>query len=135
VRDDELRNHLNASNPWWLATDRKTSPNAWASSHRLLTARARSDLGYRADVLDDIAQGPMTDRLVVLTGPRRVVPSTAGRSWTTPMESNWVGTGWRSEARVIEGKHAAGVVATKNILNLDNPSWAVPAPLVALLLG
>lgn len=77
VRDDELRHHLNSSNPWWLAAARKASPQAWVTSHRLLQARAQNDLGYRSDVLGDIAHGPITDRLVVLTGPRRVGKSVA----------------------------------------------------------
>ena len=63
------------------------------------------------------------------------VPTSAGRVMTTPIESKWVVAGWRSEARVTEAKYGAGVIATKNILNLDNPTWAIPAPLVALLLG
>lgn len=72
MRDDELRTHLTGSNPWWQAAAAKVSPTAWESSHRLLRNRAKSDLGYRSDVLLDIAAGPVTDRLVVLTGPRRV---------------------------------------------------------------
>ena len=72
VRDDELRNHLNSANPWWQAAATKTSPSAWESSHRLLKNRDQRDLGYRSDVLADIATGSVTDRLVVLTGPRRV---------------------------------------------------------------
>jgi len=35
---------------------------------------------------------------------------------------------------VVEGKYSAGVPATKSILDLDHPAWAVPAPLVSLLL-
>jgi uncharacterized protein len=77
VRDDELRHHLNSSNPWWLAAARKASPTAWTSSHRLLKARDQSDLGYRPDILADISNGPITDRLVILTGPRRVGKSVA----------------------------------------------------------
>lgn len=63
------------------------------------------------------------------------VPGDAGTETTAPVESKWVDTGWRSEARVIEGKYNAGVLATKSVLDLDHPTWAVPAPLVALLLG
>lgn len=63
------------------------------------------------------------------------VPTAAGTRRTVPMESKWVDSRWRSEARTVEGKYAAGVVATKSLLDLENPSWAVPAPLVALLLG
>ena len=42
---------------------------------------------------------------------------------------------WRSEARAIEGKYRGGIVATKNILDLNHPAWAVPAPFLALLLS
>ena len=35
----------------------------------------------------------------------------------------------------MEAKHGAGIVATKSILDFEHPTWAVPAPLVALLLG
>lgn len=62
------------------------------------------------------------------------VPSAATPLMTTPIESKWVDQGWRSEAKVIEGKFECGILATKSILGLDHPSWAVPAPLVALLL-
>jgi hypothetical protein len=40
-----------------------------------------------------------------------------------------------SRAKVIENKYNAGVFATKSLLDLDHASWAVPAPIVALLLG
>lgn len=60
------------ANPWWRAVSAGTSPTAWTTSHRLLKDRDRHDLGYRADVLDDIATGPLEDSLVVLAGPRRV---------------------------------------------------------------
>lgn len=62
------------------------------------------------------------------------VPSAATTLMTVPIESKWVDQGWRSEAKVIEGKFESGVLATKSILDLGHPSWAVPAPLVALLL-
>ncbi len=63
------------------------------------------------------------------------VPTTSGHSMTVPIESKWVDVGWRAEAKTIEGKYAQGIVATKSILDFDHPAWAVPAPLVALLLG
>jgi len=53
---------------------------------------------------------------------------------TTPIEAKWVTTGWRSEARTVEGKFTRGLVATRTITDLQHPSWAVPAPPVALLL-
>ena len=51
---------------------------------------------------------------------------------TTPLESKWVGGGWREEAKVIEGKFGSGIMATKNILDTSHLSWAVPAPIVAM---
>src|SRR5258707_10336848 len=44
---------------------------------RLLQDRTRFDVGYRARVLDDLAQEPVGDGLVLLTGPRRVGKSVA----------------------------------------------------------
>ena len=38
----------------------------------MLRDRARYDLGYRADVLGDVAAAPPDDKLIVLRGPRRV---------------------------------------------------------------
>jgi len=72
VRDDELRRILVDANPWWRAAATGTDPTAWTRDHRLLRDRATHDLGYRSDVLADIESGPLTDRLVVLTGPRRI---------------------------------------------------------------
>jgi uncharacterized protein len=63
------------------------------------------------------------------------VPSPAGTLRTAPLESKWVDANWRSEARVIEGKFGRGVVATKSILDTTSTVWAVPAPMVALLLS
>lgn len=62
------------------------------------------------------------------------VPTPSGPRVTTPVESRWVSHGRRSEARTIEGKFDGGVVATRSILDLSNPAWAVPAPIVNLLL-
>lgn len=62
------------------------------------------------------------------------VPTSSGTRSTTPIESKWVTHGWRSEAKVVENKYQAGILATRNVLDLDNPAWAVPAPLVALML-
>lgn len=63
------------------------------------------------------------------------VPSSAGTLTTVPVESKWVDRCWRSEARVVEGKYARGILATKTLLDLTHPTWAIPAPLVALLLA
>ncbi len=62
------------------------------------------------------------------------VPSTAGSLTTTPIESKWVDHGWKSEAKSIAGQYRRGILATKSVLNVSGDVWAVPAPLVALLL-
>lgn len=67
-------------------------------------------------------------------GPVRV-PSASGTRTTTPIEIKWVETGWRGEAKVLENKYHHGIIATKSILDLSHPTWAVPAPFVALLLA
>jgi len=72
VRDDEIRRILTDGNPWWKAAAASQDPTMWISSHRLLRDRFVYDLGFRSEVLDDVSREPITDRLVVLTGPRRV---------------------------------------------------------------
>ena len=59
------------------------------------------------------------------------VPTAAGAVKTVPIECKWVDSGWRSDAQVVERKYGRGIFATKSLLNLDHPTWAVPAPLVA----
>jgi hypothetical protein len=72
VRDDEIQSRLREVNPWWRAAAVGLSPEAWAVDDRVLRDRARYDLGYRADVLSDVAAAPPDDKLIVLRGPRRV---------------------------------------------------------------
>lgn len=62
------------------------------------------------------------------------LPTPSGDRFSTPIESKWVTHGWRPQAMTVENKYRAGIVATRSILDLSNPAWAVPAPLVALLL-
>jgi len=62
------------------------------------------------------------------------VPSPAGPVKTVPIESKWVSSGWRAEAKTIEGRFAIGIVATRSILDVSHRAWAFPAPIVALLL-
>ena len=62
------------------------------------------------------------------------VPSAAGPVTTVPVESKWVDHGWKSEALTINGKFGRGILATKSVLDVTGRVWAVPAPLVALLL-
>jgi uncharacterized protein len=62
------------------------------------------------------------------------VSSPAGASRTVSIEGKWVDDQWRRDARAIETKYGNGVLATKSIPSTDHPAWAIPAPLVALLL-
>jgi len=54
---------------------------------------------------------------------------------TTPIESKWVDSGWRGEAKTSEAKFGHGIMATKSILGTDHPVKAIPVPIVACLLG
>src|SRR3954470_15362301 len=71
VRDDEIQGRLREANPWWRAVA-GGDPCSWVAHDRVLRDRARHDLGYRSGVLDDVARGPVDDKLVILRGPRRV---------------------------------------------------------------
>lgn len=42
--------------------------------------------------------------------------------------------GWRSEAKTLNGTYGCGVLATKPVFDTTGDVWAVPAPLIALLL-
>ena len=77
MRDDELRRLLALSNPWWKSATNPIDRLAWTDTHRLLVARGAFDLGYRADVLNDIASKAVDDSLIVLNGPRRIGKSVA----------------------------------------------------------
>jgi hypothetical protein len=63
------------------------------------------------------------------------VPTASGPMRTTPIESKWVSRRWRGEARTIEGKFHDGIVATRSVLDLAHPAWAIPAPVLSLLPG
>ena len=71
MRDDEIRNRLVESNPLWRATNKEQALH-WVATDPVLRVRAPFDLGYRPDLLDDVATGPIDDKLIVLRGPRRV---------------------------------------------------------------
>lgn len=77
MRDDQRRQRLTDANPWWRAAAGGGDPTAWTGHHQVLKGRAAHDLGYRATVLCDIQDGPVTDLLAVLTGPRRIGKSVA----------------------------------------------------------
>lgn len=72
MRDDEIRERLRDRNPWWRAAATGSDATAWVRSDQMLRARATYDLGYRSDLLEDVAAGPLDDKLVVLRGARRV---------------------------------------------------------------
>src|ERR1700739_1189528 len=72
MRDDEIRERLRDLNPWWRALAMGTDATAWTQSDRMLRDRAIYDLGYRSRLLDDVAAGPIDDKLIVLRGARRV---------------------------------------------------------------
>ncbi len=92
-----------------------TEPDRWAANDSI--GYLRSGNGTEVDFAPVPARGP------------------SGPMMTTPIEAKWVTMGWRSDARTIEGKFARGVVATRTITNLQHRSWAMPAPVVALLLN
>jgi predicted AAA+ superfamily ATPase len=92
-----------------------TEPDRWAANDSIGYLRTGS--GSEVDFAPIPARGP------------------SGPMMTTPIEAKWVTTGWRSEARTIEGKFARGIVATRTVTDLQHPSWALPAPVVALLLN
>lgn len=80
-------------------------------------------IGYARTLADrEVDLGPIT------------VPSAAGPLTTVPIESKWVDHGWKGEAKTISGKFGRGILATKSVLDVSGDVWAVPAPLVALLL-
>lgn len=82
-----------------------------------------SEHGYVRTASDrEIDIGPIT------------VPSAAGPVKTVPIECKWIDHGWKSEARTIDGKFGRGILATNSVLDVTGDVWAVPAPLVALLL-
>lgn len=144
----------------WLRVD--VDPDAWADSVPVLlawlparlraglpepsmTALAEMALGVAlARVIDDLDEGRWTAGDSIgyartATGNEVdlapvAVPTAGGAARTVPIESKWVDAGWPHEARVIEAKYGSGVLATKSLLDLEHPAWAIPAPLVALLL-
>jgi uncharacterized protein len=95
VRDDEIRRRLRETNPWWQAAGLGRDATAWTASDRVLRERSQWDLGYRSDVLNDVAHEPVNDRLLLLRGPRRVGKSVVlkdtaaalcGRSDVNPLQ-------------------------------------------------
>lgn len=51
-----------------------------------------------------------------------------------PIESKYVDGTWKRAAQTLRARFGRGIVATRSVLALDGDVWAVPAPLVALLI-
>lgn len=63
------------------------------------------------------------------------LPGPAGTEATPPLEVRWVSSGWRAAARSIRARYGRGIVATKTVTDCNGPVWALPAPVVSLLLA
>jgi hypothetical protein len=72
ARDSDPRERLSDSNSWWRTAAAGGDRLAWRATDPVLAARAPFDIGYRSDLLDDVADNPVDDKLVVLRGRRRV---------------------------------------------------------------
>lgn len=97
-------------------------------------ARAIDDLEAGRWVSGDTISYARTARQGEIDLGPVTVPSAGGPLTTTPIESKWVDHGWKSEAKTIAGKYGRGILATKSVLDVSGDVWAVPAPLVALML-
>jgi predicted AAA+ superfamily ATPase len=58
-----------------------------------------------------------------------------GASIKVPFESKYVERSWKGQSRALSARYGRGIVATRNVLNLDGTVWAVPAAIVAWLLA
>jgi predicted AAA+ superfamily ATPase len=111
-----------------------------------MTCLAEGQLALElARSIDRLAPGRFVEQRAVLyartsTGnevdfaPVPIIVSGA-QSATTPLEAKWVSRKWRREALVMRGRYGNGVLATKDIVDLTDDVWAVPAPIIALLLN
>lgn len=52
-----------------------------------------------------------------------------------PIESKYVERNWKSQARTVAAAHGRGILATRNVLDTDGAVWAVPACVLAWMLG
>jgi predicted AAA+ superfamily ATPase len=97
------------------------------SEQQLGLALARSTAGGRADAL--AAGGVMYERT-----PTAEIDF-VGAALEVPFESKYVERNWRSETRSLAARYGRGIVATRNVIDTDGDIWAVPACIVAWLLG
>lgn len=54
---------------------------------------------------------------------------------TVPLEAKWVSRNWRQGALVMRSRYGKGILATKDVVEMSGDVWALPAPIVALLLN
>lgn len=99
----------------WRASAAGTDATAWSDTHRLLKDRARYDVGYRPSALDAFTDGPLTDSLVVLMGPRRV-----GESATLLDEVRAIFK-WTSALKTVQGSSERAEQPAPLVLELENP--------------
>jgi predicted AAA+ superfamily ATPase len=88
----------------------------------LLRAIARAE---RFAILDEAAllvrRNPRTGSEIDFVGPLL----------QTPIESKYVSQNWRGERRILDEHYGRGILATRDVLDLSENIWAVPAGLVA----
>lgn len=79
---------------------------------------------------------PRFDRVLFARTPsRKEIDFVPGAYPTEPIESKYSDGPWRRSAQTLQAARGRGVMATRNVLELDHtPMWAVPAALVALLI-
>lgn len=58
-----------------------------------------------------------------------------GAAIEVPFESKYVERNWKRDSRTVASRYSRGIVATRNVLDLSGEVWAVPACIVAWLLG
>ncbi len=52
-----------------------------------------------------------------------------------PVESKYVSKGWKSEKKGLEETYGMGVIATRDILDVEETVWAIPSGLLAWAIG
>ncbi len=98
------------------------------SEQQIGLALARAAAGGRADrfVAGEAVmyERTATGKEIDFVGARQV-----------PVESKYVERNWKSGARTVAAAYGRGILATRNVLDTDGDVWAVPACVVAWLLG
>ena len=98
------------------------------SEQQIGLALARAAARGRADQFV-AGDAPMYER----TKTGKEIDFVAARQ--VPIESKYVELNWKSDARTVAAAHGRGILATRNVLDTDGDVWAVPACVLAWLLG